>query len=93
MTSEDVPFAIVEALRVDLVGPMNDHPFANELLPESSRTWYLTGYLVPTTMPTESKQADDAEEDDVDSPAAPVSADDGGDADKVVTKKGVLPKG
>jgi len=91
LTSTDVRSAIVEALRLDLVGPTNDHPFANELLPESPRRWYLTGYLVPTTLPTESKQADEAEEDDVDSPAAPVSADDGGDADKVVTKKGVLP--
>ena len=91
MPSEDVRDAIVEALQLDLVGPANDHPFANELLPESPRRWYLTGYLVPTSLPTEGKQADEAEEDDVDSPAAPVSADDGGDADKVVTKKGVLP--
>ena len=91
MTSEDVRDAIVEALQLDLVGPTNDHPFANELLPESPRRWYLTGYLVPTSLPTEGKQADEGEEDDVDSPAAPVSADDGGDADKVVTRKGVLP--
>ena len=91
MPSEDVRDAIVEALQLDLVGPTNDHPFANELLPESPRRWYLTGYLVPTSLPTEGKQADEGEEDDVDSPAAPVSADDGGDADKVVTRKGVLP--
>jgi hypothetical protein len=91
VTSEDVRGAIVEALRLDLVGPTNDHPFANELLPESPRRWYLTGYLVPTSLPSDGKRADEGEEDDVDSPAEAASPDDGGDADKVVTKKGVLP--
>ena len=89
--SIDVRSAIVEALQLDLVGPTNDHPYANELLPESPRRWYLTGYLVPTTLPNDAKKADESEEDDVDSPAAPASPDDGGDADKVVAKKGVLP--
>ena len=89
--SIDVRSAIVEALRLDLVGPTHDHPCANELLPESPRRWYLTGYLVPTTLPADAKKADESEEDDVDSPAAPASPDDGGDADKVVAKKGVLP--
>jgi hypothetical protein len=91
LTSEDVRAGIVEALRLDLVGPTNDHPFADELLPESPRRWYLTGYLVPTALPSEAKKADESEEDDVDSPAAPASPDDGGDADKAVAKKGVLP--
>jgi len=89
--SIDVRSAIVEALRLDLVGPTNDHPCANELLPESPRRWYLTGYLVPTTLPSDAKKADESEEDDVDSPAAPASPNDGGDADKVVARKGVLP--
>jgi hypothetical protein len=69
--------AIVEALRLDLVGPTNDHPCANELRPESPRRWCLTGYLVPTTLPNDAKKADesddddDDDDDDVDSPAAP----------------------
>ena len=83
--------ALVEALRLDLVGPTNDHPCADELLPESPRRWYLTGYLVPTALPHDAKRADESEEDDVDSPAASAPPDDGGDADKVVAKKGVLP--
>jgi hypothetical protein len=82
---------IVEALRLDLVGPTKDHPCANELLPESPRRWCPTGCLVPTTLPNDAKKADESEEDDVDSPAAPASPDDGGDADKMVAKKGVLP--
>jgi hypothetical protein len=90
-TSLQVRDRLVEALRLDLVGPTNDHACARELLPESPRRWYLTGYLVPTSLPSDAKKADESEEDDVDSPAAPASADDGGDADKAVAKKGVLP--
>ena len=67
--SEQIRARLVEALRLDLVGPANDHAFANELLPESPRRWYLTGYLVPTTLPSDNKTEDEGEEDDIDSPA------------------------
>jgi len=30
---------LVEALRLDLVGPDNNHPFAHELLPEPPSHW------------------------------------------------------
>lgn len=69
VSSAQIRARLVEALRLDLVGPTNDHPFAGELLPESPRRWYLTGYLVPTTLPCESKSEDDAEDDPIDSPA------------------------
>jgi hypothetical protein len=38
---------LCEALRLDLIGPHNDHAFARELLPERPERWYLTGFLVP----------------------------------------------
>jgi hypothetical protein len=78
--SEEIRAALVEAARLDLVGPTNDHPCANELLPESPRRWCLTGYLVPTTLPNDAKKAvesEDDDDDDVDSPAAPASPVDG----------------
>ena len=46
---------LVEALRLDLVGPDNDHIFAHELLPESPTRWYLTGFLVPRHAPEEQR--------------------------------------
>ena len=39
-SSDNVRAALVEALRLDLVGPDNNHPFAHELLPEPPSRWY-----------------------------------------------------
>ena len=90
-TSEHIRDRLVEALRLDLVGPSNDHVFARELLPESPRRWYLTGYLVPTTLPSEKKSEDDGEEDAIDSPAEQTASDDGAEVDRTTAKKGLLP--
>jgi len=90
-TSEQIRARLVEALRLDLVGPANDHPFANELLPESPRRWYLTGYLVPTTLPSDHKTEDEGEEDGIDSPADQTASDDGAEIDRTAAKKGLLP--
>ena len=90
-TSEQIRARLVEALRLDLVGPDNDHAFASELLSESPRRWYLTGYLVPTTLPSDKKTEDDAEPDDVDSPTEQSASDDGAEIDRTAAKKGLLP--
>jgi len=90
-TSEQIRARLVEALRLDLVGPTNDHAFASELLPESPRRWYLTGYLVPTTLPSETKSEDDGEDDEIDSPAEQTASDDGAEVDRTAGKKGLLP--
>lgn len=42
--SVDLRRTLVETLRLDLIGPNNDHEFASELLSESPTRWYLTGY-------------------------------------------------
>jgi len=88
-SSADIRQALVEAVRLDLVGPDNDHPFARELLPESPRRWYLTGYLVPTRLPD--READQGEDDDIDSPTETEGADDGDAVDRRPAKKGLLP--
>ncbi len=90
-TSEQIRARLVEALRLDLVGPTNDHAFANELLPESPRRWYLTGYLVPTTLPSDKKTEDEGEDDGIDSPAEQPASDDGAEVDRTAAKKGLLP--
>lgn len=61
MNSTTVRGELVEALRLDLVGPSNDHAFAHELLPQSPRRWYLTGFLVPTNAEQKVKQSGDDE--------------------------------
>jgi hypothetical protein len=64
--SVDVRARIVDALRLDLVGPWAGHSFADERLPSWIRpsNWYLAGFLIPTGAPPE-QSADDDEEDDL----------------------------
>ena len=52
-TSLEVRGQLVEALKLDLVGPWAGHAFAEEQLPSRMRpsTWYLTGFLIPSGMP------------------------------------------
>ena len=59
---------LVEALKLDLVGPWAGHSLAEERLPSRIRpsTWYLTGFLIPSGTPTE-KAADADEDDDMES--------------------------
>ena len=65
-SSIDVRKRLVEALKLDLVGPWAGHPLADERLPGRVRpsNWYLTGFLIPSGTPPE-KSADDDEDDDM----------------------------
>jgi hypothetical protein len=55
---------LVEALKLDLVGPWAGHQFAEERLPGWMRpsNWYLTGFLIPAG--TALERSADADEDD-----------------------------
>lgn len=66
--SVEVRERLIEALRLDLVGPPAGHAFADERLPGGVRpsTWYLNGFLIPTGTAPE-KSADTDEDDDMDS--------------------------
>ena len=65
--SLEVRQRLVEALRLDLVGPWAGHAFAEERLPGWVRpsNWYLTGFLIPSGTPVE-KRADADEDDELD---------------------------
>lgn len=62
-TSAEIRSKLVEALKLDLVGPDNAHPFAHEILPQSPRRWYLAGFLVPKAAPKEAKRSKDDEDE------------------------------
>ena len=66
MTSLDVRGRLVDALKLDLVGPWRGHELAEERLPGRERpsNWYLTGFLIPAMAPPE-QSADADEEDDL----------------------------
>ncbi len=65
-SSAEVRGRLVDALRLDLVGPWATHPFAEERLPGwvYPSNWYLTGFLIPVATPPE-KAADDDEDDEL----------------------------
>ncbi len=63
-SSLDVRDRLVEALRLDLVGPYRGHELEREMLQGRTRpsNWYLTGFLIPSGTPPE--QGADVDEDD-----------------------------
>ena len=66
LSSVDVRATLINAVRLDLVGPRPHHPphaaYLEEVLPIAPSKWYLTGFLVPTTAPIEQRGDDDADE-------------------------------
>ena len=64
MDAMTVRTRLVEALKLDLVGPWAGHALADERLPGWVRpsNWYLTGFLIPSVTPLETRA--DADEDD-----------------------------
>src|SRR5579871_5284975 len=62
VTSAQVRNKLVEALKLDLVGPEGGLGDAAEILPQSPSRWYLTGFLAPLDAPAD--QRCDAEADD-----------------------------
>ena len=101
MTSAAVRDKLVEALVLDLIGPIHDPTRANERLDQSPSRWYLTGFLVPRARPSMDlpREEDDednlfgSDDDPVDEPTADtLPIDDSDKAAVVVTsKRQVLP--
>ncbi len=66
---------LVDALRLDLIGPRpGDTALQCEHLPQAPSRWYLTGFLAPTGAPAAQKAQDAGEE--LDAPAEPIHGGD-----------------
>lgn len=78
MTSVEVRSKLVDALRLDLVGPSEGVGEPNEALPQAPSSWYLTGFLVPTEA-VQTQGVDESSADEVD------EASDGNGLDDDVT--------
>ena len=63
--SLEVRARLVEALKLDLVGPWAGHVLAEEQLPGWVRpsNWYLTGFLIPAGTSPEKRSDADEDED------------------------------
>jgi hypothetical protein len=92
LTSLEVRGQLVEALKLDLVGPWAGHALAEEQLPNRLRpsAWYLTGFLVPSGMPPE-KSADADEDDDISEIPESTGLSEESTEDRKAAKKGYLP--
>lgn len=64
-TAADVRHQMINALRLDLVGPRNHTAhlaYAEEVLPSSPSRWYLTGFLAPYESSVEQRADDDGDD-------------------------------
>ncbi|MBX5495627.1 MAG: helicase, partial [Bryobacteraceae bacterium] len=65
MKAVDVRERLVDALRLDLVGPSDGLGDAAEVLPQAPSRWYLTGFLVPLEA-ERTQRTDESSTDEVD---------------------------
>jgi hypothetical protein len=63
MTSVQVRSKLIDALKLDLVGPESDLGDLAEVLPQAPSRWYLTGFLAPLDAPPEQRSDADADDD------------------------------
>ena len=91
-TSGEVRQQLVQSLELDLVGPWNGHPLADERLPGWIRpsNWYLTGFLIPAGTPP-AKAGDDDEDDDFELVAESAGPTEESSDDRKAAKKGFFP--
>ena len=82
---------LIEALRLDLIGPRpGDEALRTERLPQAPSRWYLTGFLAPTGAP-DAQRAQDAEEE-LDEPSEPAQGgDDASTPERGAGKRVFLP--
>ena len=90
VTSLEVRTELVEALRLDLVGPWPGHRFEEELLKESPSRWYLTGYLIPEQAP-EAQKFDPSSTEQLEGGGDSSGGDDDSSAPEKVSQKSFLP--
>jgi hypothetical protein len=84
--------SLLEALRLDLVGPWPGHALATELIPGRNRpsNWYLTGFLIPSgTKPDKASDCD--EDEDLDEIPAAGGAAEETQEDRKSAKKAFFP--
>lgn len=81
---------LVRTLKLDLIGPDNDHEFRREILSDRPEVWYTTGYLVPEGAPLAEKQDEDLDEDtgpDLD----PAGKTQDGEAERAASRSSFIP--
>lgn len=91
LTSAQVRAKLVEALRLDLIGPNpTDLAYQDEILPQAPSKWYLTGFLVPYEAELKDR-SDETNTETVDSLSEKASNDDNTEPEIASARKGYFP--
>ena len=90
MNSVDVRDRLVEALRLDLVGPAGNLGDPSEVLPQAPSRWYLTGFLVPLGAEA-SQRTDEASAEDLDQAGEGAGLDDDAVPEPAAARQRYLP--
>ncbi|MBL8824621.1 MAG: helicase [Planctomycetia bacterium] len=90
MTSVEVRSELVDALKLDFVGPENGTRLETEILPQMPSRWYLTGFLSPIDA-AEEDRSDPTEEEGFDMPSDRQGTDDATIPESVAARKAYFP--
>lgn len=81
---------MVDALRLDMIGPEDGLGSPEEILPEPPSRWYLTGFIVPLDADDDQK-ADEAAADELDEIPAGPGIDDGVAPEPAAARRSYFP--
>src|SRR5687767_14896014 len=90
MTSVEVRRELVNALRLDLVGPGEGLGQTDEVLSRRPSKWYLTGFLVPLDA-DEGQRRDEDSSEELAAGVEPGGTDDDQTPEPPPARRGVLP--
>lgn len=90
MKPTDVRSELLDALRLDLLGPTGLVGRPDEALFQPPSRWYLTGFLVPTEA-DESQRSDPTSVDELDQAAEPAGIDDNETPEPAAARRSYLP--
>lgn len=90
MQSVDVRTQLLDALRLDLIGPCNGLGDPQETLPQSPSRWYLSGFLVPLGADQSQRASEDSAED-LDQPGESGGTDDDVEPERPAARQRYLP--
>ena len=88
--SVEIRKRLVNALRLDLIGPEPGLGSLDEVLPQAPSRWYLTGFLVPRDAGEDQKSEEESAEDVAVEPPAP-GIEDNATPEPAAAKKKFLP--
>src|SRR5712692_5384549 len=90
MTAVDVRQQLVDALRLDLVGPDRALGTPTEVLPQAPSRWYLTGFLVPIDA-DDTQKAEEASTEGLDEVGDAKGLDDAATPEPAAARRAYLP--